>query len=142
MYGQDRVAGVVRFEIERLQLGVLELFAERNQGLVEVPVDVLALLGQFEKDVEVLLLLIEGAQELDFAIEAFFILLKGLGPFLVLPDFGRAKFAAEGFYPGFLPLEVKETPEAPRIWRSARGLWLRDRRNARRRCCWGSWASL
>jgi hypothetical protein len=83
---QDGVPGVVRVVEKRPELGLLQgLFEPADPGL-GFRFDVFALGGKLQQDLEVLLLADDLPEELDVLFEKLFLLLEGLGSFLVLPD--------------------------------------------------------
>jgi hypothetical protein len=131
MEGDDRVPGIVLLVEKRPELRVLEPLGECGEALLEVLLDRFAFAGENDEDVEFFFLLIEPGEKGRFAFEQFFLLLEGEGFFLVPPDFRVREIAIQDFEPGFLGLEVKETPAALRTWRMRRGPGIRARSNGR-----------
>jgi hypothetical protein len=113
------VAGVVLFEEEGLELRLLEPAAEGLQALFELLVDVLALAGELEQDVDIVLGFGQGGKGLDLPLETLAALLEGLEALLVLPDVGGREPLGQNGEPGFFLIVVKENLGALRTWRSA-----------------------
>jgi len=115
MDGQDGVAGVVRIEKEGPELGFGQLLLKNVQGLGDVSIDVLSLLGEFQKNLDLFPLRIDLIEELEVALKPLLVLLKGLERLLVLPSLGVGEPAVQGIEFGFFTIEVKENLGVPRI---------------------------
>jgi hypothetical protein len=106
--GHDGVARVVGIVEQGPQLGLLEGRLEAADGGRAFGLDALALGGQLDQDLELLLLAEDALEELDVLLEELLPLLEGLGQLLVLPDLGRGQ--ARVYRPELagLVIEVKE----------------------------------
>jgi len=118
--GQDGVARIILLEEERPELGLLQLPFEAGHGGVDVGVDTLALGGELGEDLEILFLDEDPLEELDVLFEELFLLLKGLGGLLVLPDLGRGEPGVYRLQIGILVIEVKENLGPLRLSRRGR----------------------
>jgi hypothetical protein len=115
---QDRVPRIVLFEKQGAEFPIRKVLLKALQGLAEFGFDRLAFAGEFGQDLDLFLLLPESIEELDVPFQSFFPLLKGLEGLLVLPDVRRGEPLDDGLPVLFFAVEVKETPGAPRTWRS------------------------
>jgi hypothetical protein len=125
--GHERVADVVRLVEEGLELGLFQAAPERLHARLEILVDRLALAGELEEDVDVLLGLEQDVNCLNLALEALPVLLEALVPLLVLPDVRGGQLFGQSGELGLLLVIVKENLAALRAWRTARGPGLRGR---------------
>jgi len=87
--GQNSVARVVGVEIEAPQLGLVEAGGQPVESLDQVLVDTLPFLAELQEDVDLAALLLETVEEGEVLLQALLVLVEGLRPFLILPDFGR-----------------------------------------------------
>jgi hypothetical protein len=118
--GQDGVSGVVLFVEQRPELAVGEVLFESGKGRLELGPDALAFRKELDQDFDLVLLVLDLAEELEVALEPLFFLLEGLGGLLVLPDFRRGETLVDRVAFGSFMIDVKESPAALRTWRSSR----------------------
>jgi hypothetical protein len=118
MNGQDGVPGVVFLVEKSPELAVGQtLFEPPKRGLGLGP-DAFALGEELDEDVDLILLVLNLAEELEVALEPLFLLLEGLGGLLVLPDFRRGQAQVDRIALGSFMIDVKENPAALRTCRS------------------------
>jgi hypothetical protein len=117
MDGHDGVTGIVGIEEEGPQFGVLQGRLQAFDGRCGVGIDVLALGGELDEDLELLLLAEDALEELEVLLEELLPLLERLGQLLVLPDLGRGQAGVYRFELGGLVIEVKENLEPLRPFR-------------------------
>jgi hypothetical protein len=114
MDGQDGVAEVVRIEKEGPELGFGHLLFQNGEGRGDVGIDVLPLLGEFQKDLDLFPLRMDLIIELEVAFEPLLVLLEGLERLLVLPSLGVREAAVQRIEIVFFTIEVKENLGVPR----------------------------
>jgi hypothetical protein len=117
---QDGIPGVVLFVEQGAEFAVREVFFEANEGRLNLGPDILTLRQELRQDLDLVLLLLDLAEEVEVPLEQLLFLLEGLGSPLVLPDLGRGQALVDGFPLGFFVIEVKESPAALRTCRSSR----------------------
>jgi hypothetical protein len=105
---EDGVSGVVLLVKQRHEFRFIEAFGKRGKPGLDLRDHRLALAGQLEEDVEVLLVPVESGQEIDLAFQPFLFLLEADGFLPVLPDFGLGKLGVQEFETSLFLLEVKE----------------------------------
>jgi hypothetical protein len=108
MDGQDGVARIVGVVEKGPEFGLLEGLFELGNGRFGVGFDALSFSGQFDEDLELLLLPEDPLEELNVLLEQLFLLLEGLGSLLVLPDLGGSQAGVYRFELRVLVVQVKE----------------------------------
>jgi len=114
MDSQDGVPGIVHIKKKGSELGFGQLLLKNVQGLGDVIIDVLSLLGEFQENSDLFLLRIDLVEELEIPFEPLLVLLEGLGRLLILPSLGVGEPAVQGIEFSFFTIEVKENLEVPR----------------------------
>jgi len=120
VYRQNGVAGVIHVVEQGPELGLLEGLLEPVNGGLGVGLDAFTLGGELDEDIELLLLVEDLLEEPDILLEELFLLLEGLGGFLVPPDLGRGQTGVYGFALGGLAFQVKENLGPLRLSRKGR----------------------